>query len=200
MDSPNANSGTLLSAIGKLGLSVALFGGVFLASTVFVTLIVTPDRFPVHIGGTIVRLKDLEAEQKALLLAKANLQTRRSPVTGSKAPVLHQVQRIAETLAPVGQAMIAVDDVRASFKAGASDPISFPSVIVSGSGSKIFLGGQVRDTGGRSTQILAAFVDGLRSIPLVQSVSEPEYVQQNAAEGATVSPFSLTLTLKHAAP
>jgi hypothetical protein len=55
------------------------------------------------------------------------------------------------------------------------------------------IGGEVRDPQGRSVQLLGSFVDGLRGIPLIQSVTEPEYRSDPVPSGGTVSPFTLSL-------
>ena len=173
-----------------------MFGIVFMTSTVVITQLITPDRFPVRIGDRVVRLVDLEAEQKQLLSAKADLLTKPSPFTQSRAPVLHQLIFLRGSVTPMGQAFLAIDDIRVSFRTGDSDPISIPEMEARGSGGLILLGGETRDAGGRSMQILASFVDGLRAIPLVASVSEPEYQKKKNADGTESTPFAVTVTLR----
>lgn len=187
----------LVPALSRLGFPVLLFGGVFLGLTVVLTVLVSPDRFPVRVGDRIVRLSELEAEEKALRVSEATLlKTRASLKTEEKAPVLHQVAKLKATLTPVGRSLLLVDQVRLSFKNASTDPISLPRIHVRTDGT-IVIGGEVRDLGGRSVQLLASFVDGLRDLPTVASVSEPEYLSAQEKDGTSVSPFTLTLTLNH---
>ncbi len=196
--SPAPSDGILLPAIERLGLPVFLFGVIFLLATLALTIILTPDRFPVRLGDRVVRLTDLESEQRSLLSQKADLEAAPSPIAESRAPVLHQLKALRSTIAPTGVAMLLVENARRSFTTVLADPIVFSSFSVGGSGSHIRLSGDVTDDGGRSMQILASFVDGLRAIPVVDTVTEPEYSQRKNDEGHTVSPFIITLTLKRA--
>ena len=197
---PAAETRVLLPAIERLGIPVFLFGVIFLLATVALTQILTPDRFPVRIGDKVVRIADLESEQKRLMNQKADLTSRPSTVTESRAPVLHQLAVLRGQVRPVGQTLMNIETVRASFKAGDADPIAIPQMDAEGSGGRLRLGGEVKDVGGRSMQILASFVDGLRAIPTVETVTEPEYSQHKDPAGITVSPFSVTVTLKHVFP
>ncbi len=196
--SSDTPKGVLLPAVSTLGLSMFVFGAVFFLSTLLVTLFITPDRFPVRMGEQILQVKDLESEQQRLAARKADLLTLRTQLTADiKSPVLHQVARLKGDFFPVGKILNAIEQVRQSFKSSSADPISFPSVEVSGTEGKILLSGAVRDPDGRSIQLLASFIDGLRALPNVQSVSEPEYAQHPDANETTVSPFSITIVLKH---
>ena len=196
----------LLPAFERLGFPILLFGIVFFFVTLLVTLVLTPDRFPVRIGDRVVRLIDLEQEQKKLLVEKVDLEGKRDSSIDTRAPVLHQLGVLRSRIVPVGTVLLAIDDVRLRFKTARVDPISLPQISVSpsspssASGVTIKIGGEVRDGGGKTMQTLASFVDGLRAIPSVLSVSEPEYAEKTDPDGTTVSPFSISLTLIHAAP
>jgi glycerate-2-kinase len=85
--------------------------------------------------------------------------------------------------------------VRRGFSTSQADPISLPTVQVSGSGGLITVGGEVHDKSGRSMQLLASFVDGLRGIRMFEHVSEPEYRETSGNDGSSSSPFTLTITL-----
>ncbi|MFA5800317.1 MAG: hypothetical protein WC840_05170 [Candidatus Peribacteraceae bacterium] len=189
----------LLPALGRLGVPLCVFGAVFLLATVLLTVLLTPDRFPVRLGDRIVRIRDLESEEKALVSRQAELLSAREKLgSESRSPVLHEVMKLKKDILPVGPALLSIDDVRRSFASRDADPISLPQVEVRGEEGKILLSGEARSDSGRSIQLLARFVDSLRASPLFQSVSEPEYKQVNAPDGTTVSPFSLTITLKRA--
>ncbi len=190
-------SEVLLPAMERLGIPVFLFGVVFLLAMFLLTLVVRPDRFPVRVGDKVLRLSDLAEEQRILLSQKVDLEVRADPLSAARAPVLRQVTDLRRSFSPVGRVLLSIDDVRAAFTTKESDPISLPSVSVSGSGSVIVLGGEVRGQGG-SMQILASFIDGLRAISVVESVTEPEYKEYHNTDGTVSSPFSITLTLRHA--
>lgn len=193
----NASKGdtspVLLPAIAKLGLPMLIFGVVFIILAWVLTMLVSPDRFPVRVGESIVRLADLQSEERRLKSKQAELLDERKEILeNTDAPVLRQVeQRRAGTIS-IGGILQAVNDTRATFKLGASDPIAIPGVYFDLSHRKLTISGTVTDPGNRSIQILASFVDGLRKIPGVAAVSEPEYAAQES-----VAPFSITLTLNN---
>ncbi len=195
--SPPASSSVLLPAISRLGVPVFLFGVAFLIATSVLTSLVTPDRFPVRIGDTVVRLIDLEAEQKKLLQEKSALEMTSGLFEESRTPVLHQLGLLRSHIVPVGRLLLQIEESRVSFRSGDHDPIVLASLQISGSGSRILLGGEVRTPGDSSMQTLASFVDILRSLPHVASVREPEYTKHQETDGTTVSPFSITLLLDH---
>lgn len=184
----------LLPAIARLGVPVGIFGGTFFVIAVILTMLFSPDRFPVRVGDKTVRLHELEAEEKSLIVKKADLMEERKKILAdSDAPVLHQVEKLRALTSPVGAALLSVEDVRRSFRIGDADPISLPDIAFSSETNAITLSGDVRDAGGRSMQILASFVDELRAIESFESVSEPEYKSEPLPDGGTSSHFSLTL-------
>lgn len=184
----------LLPAIARLGLPVGIFGATFFLIAVVLTMLFSPDRFPVRVGDKTVRLHDLESEEKSLQNKKAELmEERRKILADSDAPVLHQVERLRSAMSPVGAGMLSVEDVRRSFRSPSADPISLPGVSFDGTANALVLHGEVRDTGGRSMQLLATFVDELRAIPDFDSVSEPEYTSEPLPGGGSLSTFTLTL-------
>jgi hypothetical protein len=189
--------GVLLPALERLGLPLCIFGVVFLCATFFLTVLLTPDRFPVRIGERVIRVQDLESEEKFLASKQAKLLMLRAKLSEeSRSSMLHDVEKLKADILPWGRALLSIDEVRRSFATAGSDPISLPVVEVRGAEGKILLGGEVRDASGRSIQLLASFVDGLRKDPLFQSVSEPEYQQVLEPNGTSVSSFSITLLLK----
>ncbi|MSR67247.1 hypothetical protein EXS65_00245 [Candidatus Peribacteria bacterium] len=192
-------SKVLLAAIERLSLPALLFGIVFFVTMIAVTIVLTPDRFPVRIGDRVVRLIDLEAEQEKLLLEKADLQAKHIDVVDAKTPALHLLGSLKPRNVSVGTVLLAIESVRTRFKTDSVDPISLPQISVSGSGTVIKIAGEVRDIGGSTMRTLASFVDQLRAIPLVSSVSEPEYVERKETDDSTtVSPFSMTIILHDA--
>jgi hypothetical protein len=186
----------LLPAISKIGLPVAVFGVAFLILTFVLISLTSPDRFPVRIGTNVVRLSELEAQSDALDREEKSIAAERQKLTiESSATTLHEVRRIKATVFPVGPALLAIDSIRRGFSTSQADPISLPSVEVSASGGLITVGGEVHDKSGRSMQLLASFVDGLRGIRMFQHVSEPEYKELPSSDGSSSSPFLLTITL-----
>lgn len=191
--------GVLVPALAKLGMPVLIFGGTFLVIAVALSHLVSPDRFPVRVGDKVVRLVDLESEERALKAAQAELLAdRQELLKDADTTVLHRVATLKSSMVSIGSVMMAVDDVRRSFRIGSNDPIAIPSVSFDGTAGTLTLGGTVHDMGGRSIQVLASFVDGLRKVSLIKSVSEPEYTSVTADDGSTTSPFTLTITLNDA--
>ncbi len=195
---PTMGESSVLKTVERLGVSVAIFGAVFLVIALAITMVVSPDRFPVRLGDSIVRLSELQAEEVKLKRMKGDLlEERQKLLQDSNVPVLHQVEKLRQDILPVGSVMLAIEDVRKSFKVGTSDPIALPDIQFQSDTGKLVLTGLVRERSGQSLQILASFVDGLRRIPLLESVTEPEYIQ-NTEDEWYVSPFTITLTLHHA--
>jgi hypothetical protein len=191
---PQTDAAVLLPALSKLGVPVGIFGAAFFVIAVVITLLFSPDRFPVRAGDKTVRLYDLESEERALKSRKAELlETRQKILGSSEATILRQVEKLRADITPVGTVLLGIETVRASFKAAGNDPISIPQVNFDG--THLTIGGEVRDSSGRSMQVLASFVDELRALGAVTSVSEPEYKTNTLPDGTTVSPFTITLTL-----
>lgn len=192
------NTPVLLPAIARLGVPVGIFGATFFVIAVILTMLFSPDRFPVRVGDKTVRLHELEAEEKNLVIKKADLMEERKKILAdSDAPVLHQVEKLRALTSPVGSALLSIEDVRRSFRIGNADPISLPGIAFSSETNAIILSGDVRDAGGRSMQILASFVDELRAVESFESVSEPEYKSEPLPDGGTSSHFSLTLRFRN---
>lgn len=187
----------LLPAMARLGVPVLVFGACFLLLVWAVTFLTSPDRFPVHTGDAIVRLQDLESRVQFLESQKATLEkTRQQLQMTEKAPVLMRVASLRRAIVPLGDVLLSIEEARSSLSHAPNALISLPRMEYAD--GTLTLGGDVRDASGRSMQILAQFVDSLRMISAVASVSEPEYVTQPRAEGGSVSPFILTLTLRRA--
>jgi hypothetical protein len=187
----------LLPAMARLGVPVLVFGVLFLFLVWALTLLTSPDRFPVHTGDAVVRLQDLESRAQLLETQKATLEkTRQQLQTKEKAPVLMQVASLSHATVPLGDVLLSIEEARSSLSHAPNALITLPRMeYVDGT---LILGGDVLDASGRSMQILAEFVDSLRMVSAVVSVSEPEYVTHPRAEGGSVSPFILTLTLRSA--
>ena len=193
-----ASDPVLIPAISRLGVPVGIFGVTFLLIALMLTLLFSPDRFPVRVGDKTVRLYELEDEERSLKMQQVHLlEARQKILADTDAPVLQQVAKLRSLMLPVGSAMLSIEEVRRSFRVGTSDPIALPGVSFDASSYALVLDGQVRDTGGRSMQILASFVDELRDIPVFDSVSEPEYSSDPLADGGTLSHFTITLRFHH---
>lgn len=189
----------LLPALERLGLPLFLFGAVFLVLTIGMIKLLSPDRFPVHIGGKVLRLTDLAAEQVRLKDEfNALTQTRQELIASQDlAPVLKQVHDRKAEMLPIGSVLLQVETLRSSFATSSIDPIALPGIQYDGAGKTLTLTGFVTDPAGGSNHILASFVDGLRSLPRISSVTEPEYVQVTSEAGLR-TPFTLTLRFSDA--
>ena len=192
-----SNTGSALgSAVHRFYLSLFIFGACFFVLALVLTKLVSPDRFPVRVGDSIVRLKDLESESARLTEKEQQLMSVRAGLSAEdKAPILTKAKMLQMNFENVGEALLFVEETRKSFTSNTQDPISFPDVEFSSISGAITLIGEVGDKDGRSVQLLASFIDQLRSSPLFERVSEPEYISRPTAEGGTATPFTLTLTL-----
>jgi hypothetical protein len=163
---------------------------------------VSPDRFPVRVGDRIVRLSELQEEEKLLRKKQGELLIEREKLlANSDAPVLTQLGKLRAETDSLGPILLEIDAVRRSFIVNDIDPIRIPEVTYDGAARTLTIGGQVIDPAGRSVSILSRFVDALRNIPRLQStekqtVSDPaEYAQRDRAEGGSISDFSIRITL-----
>jgi len=187
--------GPLLFAIADLGVPIFLFGAVFLVLTIGVTKLLSPDRFPVHIAEKVIRLSDLSAEEARLHAEHDALTVERAELLKSQdtAPVLSMVTARRNALFPIGSVLLSIEALRTSFRTTNLDPITLPTIEYDGAEQTLTLGGFVTDTTGGSNHILSNFVDGLRTLPTITSVSEPEYTQDTSELGVPRTPFILTL-------
>lgn len=186
---------TLLPAVADLGVPVFVFGVVFLLLTLGVTALLSPDRFPIKAGSSVIRLSELSAEHTRLVAEQETLTQEREELLKSQdeAPVLSQVSERQKEIFPIGSVLLSVEELRSSFATPNFDPISLPTIDYSADLKTLTLGGLVTDPTGGSSHLLSSFVDGLRSLPNVASVSEPEYIQQTNDQGMPTTPFTLTL-------
>lgn len=198
-ETPPTMRTALLPALRDLGMPVFLFGVVFLGLTIGMTALLSPDRFPVHVAGKVIRLADLAAEEDRLHTEQNELTLRRQELIASQdaAPVLQAVMERKAEIFPVGSVLLGVEAARLSLRTNNLDPISLPRVEYRSDTHLLTLGGAVTDPTGGSNHLLSAFVDLLRELPLVTSVSEPEYTQELSETGVPRTPFTLTLRLSH---
>ncbi|MEQ1849598.1 MAG: hypothetical protein ABL890_03345 [Candidatus Peribacteraceae bacterium] len=183
-----------LPVLERLGLPTFLFGIVFLLLTTGVTFLLTPDRFPVHVGGKVIRLADLAAEEQRLQDELDQLNQNREELVKSQdnAPILSQVYARRAEMLPIGTTLLSVESLRSSFRTTTIDPIAIPGVTFDSVTRSLVLRGRVTDPTGGSNHILASFVDGLRTLTTVSTVSEPEYIQEQTPEGMS-TPFTITI-------
>ncbi len=183
-------------AIDLLAVPLCVFGVVFLAAIIGMTRLLTPDRFPARIGDKVVLLGNLTQEEQSLQVREQNLLTEQESLDGKvPTPVLNQLNALRAESKDAGSALVAVDDVRQSFALSGESPISVQRIWFNQTEKRLAIAGAVRDPSGRSMQILASFVDNLRSSGTFERVSEPEYVQQADIDGVSLSPFSISLFL-----
>lgn len=200
MTSPSESKSVLLPAFARLGVPVFVFGAVFCASMTLMRVLLTPDRFPVRTGESVVRLKDLAEERQSLKDKHARLLQERTDLeTKTPTPVLQQIGTIVRVRPEIGAALGQIETSRRSFAIAGADPVTITVLSVRGAESAVTLTGEVRDRGDRSIQILAAFVDALRKSGRFAGVSEPEYIQSNPEGGGSLSPFQIFLTIPHGA-
>lgn len=187
----------ILSAMHRLGLPLTIFGAIFCLLMVVVMVLLSPDRFPVTIGGDTVRIGTLLAQENALLTKESMLMKQHQQIQSvTPTPVLHQLTALTSVPSSIGPVLLAIEAARASFaSANTPSPIRIESMTADTKGA-VHISGRAVDSDGRSMQILASFVDALRSDRRISAVSEPEY--QTLADGTThYSPYALTITPAH---
>ncbi len=179
-------------ALKDLSLPLALFGAALFCGMSLVALLIMPDRFPVHMGDSVVRVGDLTQEEQSLTTKQASLLEQRDKLLAlAPTPVLRRVIALRDqsTVSRLARAMNAINAVQ-----GESSVIDLTSVTFDG--SAITMTGTVSDPQGQSIQLLARMTDALRRNSVFARVSEPEYQSIAQADGSTQSPFTIILTLQ----
>lgn len=195
---PTADLRTSFRAVlSTLALPVMIFGATYAVAMVAVAALTSPERFPVRLGqDNIVRLGDLEQEQEKLLKRQAELMKARDEIESQvPTPVLHQVRSISANQSPVGSALSGIHDIIDSFTIGKFAGIDLSHVSFSSETNVVTIAGEARDSRDRAVQVLASFVDSLRSSGYFAAVSEPEYAAHTGDNGLNVTPFTITLQL-----
>lgn len=183
----------LLSAMHRLGVPTALFGGTFALAMFGMQFLVTPDRFPVRVGDKVVQLSQLLSERAAIQSVQAQLLSQDARDTAVPTPVIQQVRALKGSAQPVSSAIYALDRTIARIgRTTASVTVDQLSC----DGKTIRLSGTVEDKDGKAIESLASFVDALRERSDFASVSEPEYAQTLQGDGSAIASFSLLLTLR----
>lgn len=176
--------------LGRLGAPACIFSGTLFALVLLLSIIMAPERFPIHLQGNVVQIKELKTEVRRLKTLEASLREQRLHMKSDDASVLSSALATAKaSILPVGRIFMEVERTRAMF----GDAIALPHVVWTGNIKTLVIGGVLKDPNGRSIQLLAAFVDGLRAIEGVVSVSEPEYTTSREPSGVSTTPFQLTI-------
>lgn len=177
-----------------LAVPALVFSATLLVGAILLLVILTPGRFPVQSGTKLLHFSDLTSERDALraehekLLAEENRVTSLTPT-----PMLNRIFSIrTEHGAGALRAIGAFEEVVQSFEVSKSNAVSID--FLHATLTSLSVSGNVRDNQGRSTQLLASFIDRLRESGSFTSVSEPEYQQTRGQDGSFVSPFAINTT------
>lgn len=185
------------TAIENLAVPLFVFGIVFLLSAITLTFLLSPGRFPVKVGSSIVRLRDIAAEKQSLLFAQESLLKQRSLIDAQLAtPVLSRVKLLRPQIKRVGSALQSIEAIRLSFTVHDWSLVTIAELSYADASEQITLLGSVADQSDRTATILASFVDSLRQSGQFRSVSEPEYQRVATKDGMNTTPFHLILHLK----
>lgn len=179
----------VVEAMKRLGVPLLIFGAVLLVLMGVMSVLLSPDRFPVLIGFKSVKMGDLTAEYTALRAEESALSAEREQLrTLVPTPVLRELSSLRTDDPPLAEAFTEIERIRSSFAQPLHDPIAIDSLRYDRSNGTVTIVGSVRDA--LSIQVLASFVDGLRTSGAFSRVSEPEYRR----EADDTSPFTLLLT------
>lgn len=184
------------NGITNLATPMLSFGATFMLGAAMLTLLMDPGRFVVHTGASALRLRDLMTQEHALLTQRAELLAAREKLSDAvPTPTLERVtalKRDTKGLA-LTRALDALDAVRRAFIIDGADLVVFTDV--KAADASLTIKGFVRDGDGRSMQILASFIDQLRSHDAFAHISEPEYQRVTGNDGTITSPFDITILL-----
>lgn len=194
--SQTGQPGALRQALHRLSVPTLLFGTVVLLASMTLSCVLTPDRFPVQVAGTVLRIGDLAQERRLLLEQQALLiDERREFRRRDDAPTLGMIRRLRRERPAVGttwqHVLLALAEASAGGTRWSQDGVAYHQGVLQ-------IEGDVRDLGGRSIQALAGIVDILRIVPGVRAVREPTYTTEPDPDGGSRSPATLHLTFDHA--
>ena len=180
------------SFVVRWAVSILFFGCTALLLTFVVVVITRPGRYPVTLGDSLLRLKEIDsavtelrAEEQRLIVASDELR-RRTPT-----PTVKQLDTFSASRTDVGTFLR--DLVRSMHTSHGVD-IVLTSLLLRDRAT-VELHGEVH-AGGKSLRVTADFIDALRSSPAALHVMEPEYVLSTAKDGSLFSPLTLLLTLR----
>ena len=188
---------SLSAAVERLALPAFIFSAIFLTGVLTLTVLFDPGRYPVRVGNSVVRLRDLATEHAALLTREAELAKEEQSLDElTPTPTLTMLRQLRAERAPSYEAIVAVERARRTFSLASGNPITLAKAALSDD-KTLTITGDVADQAGRTMQLLAAFVDRLRDQKVFVTVSEPEYRDELDGSGMPRSPFVITLTLRH---
>lgn len=191
-------TGVLRPALERLGMPMLLFGATFLILVIGSAFLVTPERFPVRTGGTVIRIGDLTTERDQLLLEQGSLlQKRREISLWTLTPVLHALKEASTQRTHLGSALLAIKDVQEEW-GKEHDAQSLTLSFDRYDQGVLEIQGAITHAHEDTMQSLASLVDMLRVLPDIRSVTEPEYIMETLKDGSKRTPFSLRITLAHA--
>ena len=179
------------SFVVRWAVSILFFGCTALILTLVVVVLTRPGRYPVTLGDSLLRLKEIDSavtelrsEEQRLIAASDELR-RRTPT-----PTVKQLDTFSVSRADVGTFLR--DLVRSMHTSHGVDVVL--TSIVQDS-KTVELHGEIH-AGEKSLRVTADFIDALRLSPAVLHVTEPEYILATAKDGSYFAPLTLLLTLR----
>lgn len=176
----------------RWAVSLLFFGCTALLLTFVVVVLTRPGRYPVTLGDSLLRLKEIDravtelrTEEQRLIAASDELR-RRTPT-----PTVQQLDTFSASRPDVGTFLR--DLVRSMHTSHGVD-ITLTSILLQDKAT-VELHGEIH-AGEKSLRVTADFIDALRSSPAILHVTEPEYILSTAKDGSSFAPLTLLLTLR----
>lgn len=180
------------SFVVRWAVSILFFGCTALLLTFVVVVLTRPGRYPVTLGDSLLRLKEIDtavtelrAEEQRLLSASEELRHR------TPTPTVKQLDTFSASRTDVGTFL---RDLVRSLHTSHGVDVTLTSILLQDKAT-VELHGEV-NAGGKSLRVVADFIDALRSSPTILHVMEPEYILATAKDGSSFAPLTLLLTLR----
>jgi hypothetical protein len=213
MTAPLQTFGTLVAPAQALARRLA--APFFLFSVVLASLLFLSQSFllplftKVEIGGEAISLSEVRAKQTALAKELDQKETQRSNLLISVHDELYTALKNrkrggADFLTLRTDLLRVLKDAPGGDSGGGSatgaaaggGEIFLSKISYDAANETLWLSGDVRGVGPRSMTVLATFVEELRALPSIESVTTPAFVRIDDPASGPHSPFDITLALR----
>lgn len=185
------------SVLGVIAVPLFLFGGTLLLFLLLSYWLLLPRFTSVEADGRQLSRSDLALFVRDLQAKIADAEMKRSALVTPGREGLHaeMVRRKTAAVSPL-RARSDIASTAARMVLQIPDAVHVSALHFSPLAGSLALSGTVRSVGPRSMTVLAQFVDSLRSLPWVSSVTLPRFSREEDPQHGVFSPFAFQLTVR----
>lgn len=193
--SPPAFGASLRASVERVSQPLLWFAGALCILLGFSWLFLLPEVTSVEVSGQRQSSRELVALHAGLQAQLAQVELRRDelllPVTDPLFLGLRAMKLRAPSLVDLRSMIVQ----RAKEDGGPDGTIALEEIQMDASADTLTVAGDVRGVGPRSMTVLAQFVENLRHLPFVSSLTPPVFVRMEDEKIGQHSPFTMTITL-----